>query len=134
MGLTRAIHGAKGKNWNIRTLILLSALLCLTSYMMISLVPSPVINLIGCAICGIAISLIWPCTLTLAAKALPLGGTAMYALLALSGDIGCSSGPTLVGFVSGAFGDNLKAGIIAACIFPIVILLCVFKGKVGKKA
>ena len=134
MGLTRAIHGAKGKNWNIRTLILLSALLCLTSYMMISLVPNPVVNLIGCAICGIAISLIWPCTLTLAAKALPLGGTAMYALLALSGDIGCSSGPTLVGFVSGAFGDNLKAGIIAACIFPIVILLCVFKGKVGKKA
>lgn len=133
MGLTRVIHGAKGKNWNIRTLILLSALLCLTSYILISLVRSPVVNLIGCAICGIAIALIWPCTLTLAAKALPLGGTAMYALLALSGDIGCSSGPTLVGFVSGAFGDNLKAGIIAASIFPLVILLCVVKGKLGKE-
>lgn len=133
MGMTRALHGAKGKNWNIRTLILLSALLCLTSYMLISLVPDPVVNLIGCAICGIAISLIWPCTLTMAAKALPLGGTAMYALLALSGDIGCSVGPTLVGFVSGAFGDNLKAGILAACIFPIVVLICLFAGKLGKE-
>ena len=133
MGMTRMIHGAKGKNWDIRTLILLSALLCLISYVMISLVQNPVVNLIGCAICGIAISLIWPCTLTLAAKALPLGGTAMYALLALSGDVGCSSGPTLVGFVSGAFGDNLKVGIIAASIFPIVILLCIFKGKFGKE-
>jgi len=133
MGLTRALHGAKGRNWNIRTLILLSALLCLVSYMLISLVPNPVVNLIGCAICGIAISLIWPCTLTMAAKALPLGGTAMYALLALSGDIGCSAGPTLVGFVSGAFGDDLKAGILAACIFPIVVLICLFKGKLGKE-
>ena len=133
MGMTRALHGAKGKNWDIRTLILLSAVLCLTSYMLISLVPDPVVNLIGCAICGIAISLIWPCTLTMAAKALPLGGTAMYALLALSGDIGCSVGPTLVGFVSGAFGDNLKAGVLAACIFPIVVLICLFAGKLGKE-
>ena len=133
MGMTRSVHGARGKNWNIRTLIRGSALLCLTCYLLISLVPNPVVNLVACAVCGIAISLIWPCTLTLAAKALPLGGTAMYALLALSGDIGCSSGPTLVGFVSGAFGDNLKIGILAACVFPVTILLCLGKSSLGKE-
>ena len=57
----------------------------------------------------------------------------VVAILALAGDIGCSGGPTLVGFVSGAFGDNLKIGIIAASIFPIAILLCLFKGKLGKE-
>ena len=134
MGMTRSVHGAKGKHWNIRTLIMFSALLCLGTYLLISLVPNPVVNLAACAVCGIAISLIWPCTLTLAAKALPLGGTAMYALLALSGDIGCSSGPTLVGFVSGAFGDNLKVGILAACVFPIAILLCLMKSNLGKES
>ena len=44
----------------------------------------------------------------------------MFALLALGGDIGCSGGPTLVGMVSGAFGDNLKMGILAGIIFSSV--------------
>ena len=57
----------------------------------------------------------------------------MYALLALAGDVGCSAGPTLVGFVSGAFGDNLQIGILTACIFPLLILVCLFKGKLGKE-
>ena len=100
--------------------------------MLITLVENPVVNLIGCAICGFSIAIMWPGTLSIAAKTLPLGGTAMYAILALAGDIGCSGGPTLVGFVSGAFGDNLKVGILAACIFPLLILLCLFKGKLGK--
>ena len=101
--------------------------------LLITLVPNPVVNLIGCAVCGFAISLMWPGTLSIAPKALPLGGTAMYALLALAGDVGCSSGPTLVGFVSSLFGDNLKVGILAAMIFPILILLCLFKGNLGKE-
>jgi MFS-type transporter involved in bile tolerance (Atg22 family) len=71
--------------------------------------------------------------LSIAAKELPLGGTAMYALLALAGDIGCSSGPTLVGFISGAFGDNLKVGILAACVFPLAVLICIRKSNLGKE-
>lgn len=133
MGFTRMLHGAKGSRWDLRKVIVFSALLCLASYLLISLVPNPVVNLIGCAICGCAIALIWPSTLSMAARALPLGGTAMYALLALSGDVGCSSGPTLVGFISGAFGDNLKVGILAACIFPIAVLLCIYKSNLGKE-
>lgn len=133
MGSSRVLHSAKGHKWNLRNFIIFSTVLCLVSYLMISLVPNPVINLIGCAICGFSIAIMWPGTLSIAPKLLPLGGTAMYALLALSGDVGCSLGPTLVGFVSGAFGDNLKVGILTACIFPLLILLCLFKGKLGKE-
>ena len=129
MGLGRMMHGIHGSKWPLRQALMLSAVLLLTGDLLICLVPNPVINLIGCAVCGMAVSLIWPGTLSLAAKALPLGGTAMYALLALAGDVGCSSGPTLVGFVSGAFGDNLQVGILAACVFPLLILLCLSRTR-----
>ena len=119
--------------WNFK-FIIFSTALCIVSYLMITLVPNPVVNLIGCAICGFSIAILWPGTLSIAAKTLPRGGTAMFAILALAGDVGCSAGPTLVGMVSGAFGDNLKLGIFAACIFPVVILWCIFKGKLGKEA
>lgn len=134
MGLSRVLHSTRGQNWDLRKFIIFSTILCLVSYVLISLVPNPVVNLIGCAICGFAIAIMWPGTLSIAAKTLPRGGTAMFAILALAGDVGCSGGPTLVGFVSGAFGDNLKVGILAACIFPVAILLCLFKGKLGKEA
>ena len=133
MGLGRVFHGIYGNKWDLRKVLILSALLLVAADLLIGLVPNPVVNLIGCAVCGLAISIIWPGTLSMAAKALPLGGTAMYALLALAGDVGCSSGPTLVGFVSGAFGDNLKVGILTACIFPILILVCLLKGDLSKK-
>ena len=133
MGLSRVLHSAKGDKWDLRKFIIFSTVLCLASYLLISLVPNPVVNLIGCALCGFAIAIMWPGTLSIAAKTLPRGGTAMFAILALAGDVGCSGGPTLVGFVSGAFGDNLKVGILTACIFPIAILLCIFKGKLGKE-
>jgi len=133
MGLSRVLHSAKGDKWDLRKFIIFSTCLCLVSYMMISLVPNPVVNLIGCALTGFSIAIMWPGTLSIAAKTLPRGGTAMFALLALAGDVGCSGGPTLVGFISGAFGDNLKVGIACASIFPIAILLCLFKGKLGKE-
>ena len=133
MGSSRVLHSVKGEKWDLRNFIIFSTVLCLVSYLMISLVPNPVVNLIGCAICGFSIAIMWPGTLSIAPKLLPMGGTAMYALLALAGDVGCSAGPTLVGFVSGAFGDNLKIGILTASIFPLLILLCLFKGKLGKQ-
>ena len=133
MGSSRVLHSTKGSKWNLRSFIIFSTVLCIVSYLMIALIPNPVINLIGCAICGFAIAIMWPGTLSIAPKILPLGGTAMYALLALAGDLGCSAGPTLVGFVSGAFGDNLKIGILVAMVFPLTILICLFKGKLGKE-
>ena len=133
MGLSRVLHSAKGDKWDLRKFIIFSTVLCLASYLLISLVPNPVVNLIGCALCGFAIAIMWPGTRSIAAKTLPRGGTAMFAILALAGDVGCSGGPTLVGFVSGAFGDNLKVCILTACILPIAFLLCFFKGKLGKE-
>ena len=129
MGIGRVLHVTAGKHWDIRKFITVCSVLCLVSYGMICLVPNPVINLIGCALCGFAIAIMWPGTLSMGAKALPRAGTALFALLALAGDVGCSVGPTLVGVVSGHFGDNLKTGILAAAIFPIILLLCVTLGK-----
>jgi hypothetical protein len=133
MGIGWVLHVAKGKDWDLRKFIIVCSALCLVSYLMISLVPNPVVNLIGCALCGFAIAIMWPGTLSLGAKALPRAGTAMFALLALAGDVGCSIGPTLVGVVSGCFGDNLKLGILSAILFPAVLLLCVLFGKLEEK-
>ena len=129
MGIGRVLHVTWGQNWNLRKFMTVCAVLCLVSYGMICLVSNPVINLIGCALCGFAIAIMWPGTLSMGAKALPRAGTALFALLALAGDVGCSVGPTLVGVVSGYFNDNLKTGILAAAIFPIILLLCVLFGK-----
>ena len=87
-------------------------------------VPSPVVNLIGCALCGIGVAILWPGTLSKASVALRGGGTTMFAWLAVAGDLGCSAGPTVVGLVSGAAGDDLKTGILAGMIFPIALVVC----------
>ena len=83
-------------------------------------------GLAGCAVCGFSVGIFWPGTFSLAAKALKGGGTALYAFLALAGDVGCSGGPTVVGFVANAFSDQLKAGLAAAIVFPTVMLLAAF--------
>ncbi len=83
----------------------------------------PQLSLIACAVCGLSVGIMWPGTFSKASAALPKGGTAMFALLALGGDIGCSGGPTLVGMVSGALGDNLKSGVLAGIVFPALLLI-----------
>ena len=110
-----------------------SSFLCILSYLGISLFSIPLLNLIACAVCGLSVGIMWPGTFSKASAALPKGGTAMFALLALGGDIGCSGGPTLVGMVSGAFGDNLKMGILAGIIFPVLLLTGVILCRRQKK-
>jgi len=77
---------------------------------------------VGCGICGLSVGILWPGVFSLAAEKAPTGGTAMFALLALAGDLGCSSGPTLVGVVSSVFSDNLKIGFLAAIVFPVALI------------
>lgn len=120
MGSARAFYGKYGERINLDRFMLGSGILCVCSYLLISLVPSPVISLIGCALCGLSVGILWPGTFSKAAASLRTGGTAMFALLALGGDLGCSGGPTLVGLVSSAAGNNLKIGILAAVVFPII--------------
>ena len=105
------------------------------SYLMISLSPWPVLSLAGCALCGFAVGALWPSTFSLAMKKIPGGGTAMFALFALAGDIGCAGGPLLVGRISGIFGDDLRTGILAALVFPILLILGVLaSGKMREEA
>lgn len=124
MGCARAFYGKYGEKVELDRFMTGSALLCVISYLCISLVPIPWIGLLGCGICGLSVGIMWPGTFSKATVSIKRGGTAMFALLALGGDIGCSGGPTLVGLVSGAFGDNLHRGILAGAIFPIILLVC----------
>jgi len=123
MGISRLIYGKYGERMNLKKFMTCSVLLCCTSYLIISLSPWPVLGLIGCGLCGMSVGILWPGTFSMASAGVRGGGTAMFALLALAGDLGCSGGPTFVGLVSGAFGDNLKTGILGAIIFPLILLM-----------
>lgn len=123
MGISRAFYGKFGHKIKLDKFMNLSCLLCIASYLVISLVPNSVIGLIGCALCGLSVGIMWPGSFSKASASIKRGGTALFALLALGGDLGCTAGPTLVGFVSGKFNDNMRMGILIGTIFPILLLL-----------
>ncbi len=122
MGISRAFYGKYGDRIHLERFMIYSCMLCILSYLGISLLPFPLLSLAACAICGLSVGIMWPGTFSKASAALPKGGTALFALLALGGDVGCSEGPTLVGAVSSALGDELKMGVLAGVIFPVVLL------------
>ena len=126
MGLSRAFYGKYGDRIDLDRFMIDRCGLCIVSYMGVSLLPVPGLSLVFCALCGLSVGIMWPGTFSKASSALPRGGTAMFALLALGGDVGCGGGPTVVGFVSGALGDNLKLGILAGVAFPILLLIGIF--------
>ena len=133
MGTSRLIYGKFGDKINLDHFMKLSLFLCIGSYLLISTVPIQTINLIGCALCGFSVGILWPGTFSKASSAIKNGGTVLFALLALSGDVGCSLGPTLAGFMSGLFNDNLKIGILCAIIFPCLMLFSLFLFKKKKQ-
>lgn len=122
MGTSRMFYGKYGDKIHLDRFMIYSSCLCILAYLGIALFPVPQLSLAACALCGLSVGIMWPGTFSKAAAALPKGGTAMFALLALGGDVGCSSGPTLVGMVSGALGDNLKMGVLTGIIFPMLLL------------
>ena len=123
MGASRAFYGKYGDRIHLDRFMVYSSCLCILSYLGITFLPSPQLSLAACAVCGLSVGIMWPGTFSRASAALPRGGTAMFALLALGGDVGCSGGPTVVGFVSGALGDNLKLGVLAGVVFPTLLLM-----------
>lgn len=133
MGTSRVLYSKIGEKLRLRKAMVFCGLLCLGSYLLIFLSPLPLLGLIGCGICGFSVGLLWPGTFSLAAVGLPRGGTAMFALLALAGDLGCSMGPTLVGRVSAAAGDDLKKGILAAIVLPVMLLVALGMNKRAEK-
>ncbi len=129
MGTSRLIYGKYGERLNLDRFMTGSCLLCIASYFMIALVPVPMFGLLGCAVCGFSVGILWPGTFSKASAAIRGGGTAMFALLALAGDLGCSGGPTLVGVISSAVQGDLRSGILAAVGFPLLLLVLVMLSK-----
>ena len=121
MGASRIVHAKFGEGIGLEKYLSISALVCIASYIIAAFSPVPILSLIGCGICGFSVGEMWPGTFSLATEKCPKGGTTMFALLALAGDCGCGRGPTVVGFVSGALGDNLKLGIVSAVVFPLIL-------------
>ena len=123
MGTSRAIYGRLLHRFRLRTMMLFSGALCAVAYLTVGLIPNPVAGLLGMALCGFAVGVMWPGTFSIAAAKIRNGGTAMFALLALAGDLGCASGPTLAGMVAGMANDSLRIGILSSGIFPIVLIV-----------
>ena len=132
MGIARVGYGKFGEKMNLQKSLCITSLICICGYLTASVIPVPLVNLAGCAICGFSVGIMWPGSLSLAAKAFPQGGTALFGLLALAGDVGCTAGPELVANIS-AF-STLKTGLFFAMFFPItmIILSLILKKKMAK--
>lgn len=128
MGASRVFYARYSEKVDLMGFMKASAVLCIVSYLLACFSPIPLLALLGCGLCGLSVGILWPGTFSIAAAACPKGGTAMFALFALFGDLGCMSGPTMVGILSEKFDGSLKKGLLFAIIFPVVliggVLLC----------
>ena len=123
MGISRIIFGKYGEKLDLMKFMTASGLLCVICYLLTSLSANPLIGLSGCILCGFSVGIMWPGTFSMASASIRNGGTALFALLALAGDLGCSGGPTLVGAVSSMLSENLKLGILAGVVFPVLLVI-----------
>ncbi|MGM9636560.1 MAG: MFS transporter [Eubacteriales bacterium] len=135
MGTSRVLSSKLSRKFPLTTLMLISSGLCIIAYLMTSLSPYPLLSLMGCGLCGFSVGIMWPGTYSIGSACCPKAGTALFALLALAGDFGCSAGPFVVGMVSNELGGNLSSGIFAAIVFPILIFLSllIFGKKLNSK-
>ncbi len=125
MGICRIIYGKKGESMDLMRFMIGSGALCVVCYVLASLFSDPIIGLVGCIMCGFSVGIMWPGTISVSSKVFPTGGTAMFALLAMAGDLGGSLGPAIVGRVTQYAGDNIRAGMGVGLIFPIVLIIMV---------
>lgn len=126
MGLSRMIFGKYGDRMDLMKFMTGSGILCVICYLLASLSLNPLIGLIGCIMCGFSVGIMWPGTISISSERFPLGGTAMFALLAMAGDLGGSIGPGIVGRVTQNAGDNIRIGMSVGLVFPIVLLWMLF--------
>lgn len=123
MGLSRVIYGKYGEKVDLTAFMLGSGALCLLCYVLASMTANPVWGLVGCIVCGFSVGIMWPGTISISSARMPLGGTALFALLAMAGDLGGAFGPSLVGYATQLAGDNLRMGMRVGCIFPIGLII-----------
>ena len=121
MGLSRVLYAKMSRRVDLRSVMLGCGLLCIGCYLLAALSPSPVFGLAGCALCGFSVGILWPGTISISARTCPTGGTALFAFLALAGDLGGAVGPMSVGLFSGLAGGDLKQGLLIAAVFPIAL-------------
>lgn len=129
MGISRVFYGKYGEKVDLIKFMTGSGILCLLCYLFTSVLSNPVLGLTGCIACGFSVGIMWPGTISISSNRFPLGGTAMFALLAMAGDLGGSIGPALVGLVTQNAGDKLEFGMLAGCIFPVVLIaaICILR-------
>lgn len=125
MGISRVLYGKFGEKVDLTVFMVISGVLCLGCYLLAGLTAVPVLGLIGCTVCGFSVGIMWPGSISISSSVLPSGGTAMFALLALAGDLGGAVGPAIVGMVSQKAGENLQAGVLAGIGFPLVLVISV---------
>lgn len=126
MGISRVWFSRFGEKADLYRFMVASGILCVIAYILAAFAVWPVMGLIGCALCGFSVGIMWPGSISISSSKLPKGGTALFAFLALAGDFGGAAGPAIVGRVSHAFSENLQAGLLAGIGFPVVLALCVY--------
>ncbi len=133
MGTSRVFYARFSTRISLRKFMLAGGVLCIVSYLIAALAPHPMVALIGCALCGLAVGIMWPGGLSTAAGTLPHCGVSTFALLALAGDLGCLTGPTIVGTVSGFFGGDLRVSLLFATLFPLLLIFALWYLSAKKK-
>ena len=126
MGISRSLYGKYGDRLDLIKFMIGSGMLCLICYLVASLSDIPMLGLAGCIICGFSVGIMWPGTISICSGKMPSGGTAMFALLAMAGDLGGAIGPGIVGNISQSAGDDIRKGVLAGCIFPLVLVILTF--------
>jgi MFS family permease len=126
MGIARMLYGKFSEKLNLTKTMLLCASAATLCYLLASLANIAILGLIGCALCGLAVGIMWPGTISLSSQKCPAGGPAMFAFLALAGDLGATVSPAIVGKVAQVMNENLKIGLLTATIFPLCMALGLF--------
>lgn len=134
MGISRTIYGKYGDKLDLMKFMIGSGCLCLVCYVTASTANIPMLGLLGCIMCGFSVGIMWPGAISICSAKIPSGGTAMFALLAMAGDMGGALGPWIVGNITQSAGDNMQKGMLAGCVFPIVLTLVLLIMKNSKKA
>ena len=123
MGISRMLYGKFSEKLDLTKVMLVCGIMCAGCYLLASLSKLPILGLAGCALCGLAVGIMWPGSISISSKHCPKGGTAMFAFLALAGDLGGMVSPAMVGSISEMAGGNLKTGLLVATLFPIILVI-----------
>ena len=123
MGITRMLYGKYSEKLDLTKVMLVCSAMCVGCYLLAALSLLPMLELAGCALCGLAVGIMWPGSISVSSKNCQKGGTAMFAFLALAGDLGATVSPVMVGSISETAGGNLKAGLLVAVVFPVILFI-----------